>query len=313
MPAVSFLRYVGERVAFAVLSAYAVVTVLFLAVTAGAWFRVQERLALARYNGASEAAVDRLRARLVEERGLDAPLYDRYFDWLVDVTTLQWGDSLVYRQSIVSVLDGRVQTTLGYVLPGVALGVALGVGLGVFVALRRDGVLDWGARLGAYALLGVPSFMLVLYVSFFTSLTLRAGATDTWVVASLVVASAVLAGQLRFARTAALEQTGKAFVKTLRAKGATRLRLGRHVLRNASLQVISMSISDLLSVMVLTVYVVEEVLMIDGLATASLRGVRESDISLVIWTTLVIVVIGIVGNLLKDLLYGYLDPRVRID
>ena len=309
----SYLRYVAQRLAFAVLSVYAVVTVLFLAVTAGARIRVRERLALARYGGASEEAIEELRARLLVQRDLDSPLYERYADWLVDVTTLQWGDSIVYRQSIVGVLDGRVQTTLGYVLPGVALGVVLGVGLGVLVALRRDGVLDWTARLGAYALLGVPSFMLVLYVSLFGSLELRAGATDTWVVASLVVASAVLAGQLRFARTAALEQTGQAFVKTLRAKGATRLRLGRHVLRNASLQVVSMSISDLLSVMVLTVYVVEEVLTIEGLATASLLGVRESDVALVIWTTLVIAVIGIVGNLLKDLLYGYLDPRVRID
>ncbi len=309
----SYLRYVAERLIFALLSVYAIVTVLFFAVTAGAWFRIREQLAQARYNGLSGPAIDRLRARLVDQRGLDAPLYDRYADWMVDVTTLQWGDSLVYRQSIVGVLDGRVQTTLGYVLPGVALGVVLGVGLGVFVALRRDGVLDWSARVGAYALLGVPSFMLVLYAARFGSLQFRRSGTDTWAVASLVVAAAVLAGQLRFARTAALEQTGQAFVKTLRAKGATRLRLGRHVLRNASLQVVSMSISDLLFVLVLTVYVVEEVLPIDGLATASLRGVRESDVSLVIWTTLVIAVIGIVGNLLKDLLYGYLDPRVRLD
>ncbi|PSQ38424.1 hypothetical protein BRD13_06340 [Halobacteriales archaeon SW_5_70_135] len=65
--------------------------------------------------------------------------------------------------------------------------------------------------------------------------------------------------------------------------------------------------------MVLTVYVVEEVLPIDGLATASLRAVRESDIALVVWTTLVVVFVGIGANLLKDLLYGYLDPRVRTD
>jgi len=129
--------------------------------------------------------------------------------------------------------------------------------------------------------------------------------------AGLAVAAAVLAGQLRFARTAALEQTGRAFVKTLRAKGTDRLRLGRHVLRNASLQVLSLSISELLSVMVLTVYVVEEVLPIDGLATASLRAVRESDIALVVWTTLVVVFVGIGANLLKDLLYGYLDPRMQ--
>ncbi|ERG88091.1 MAG: hypothetical protein J07HX5_00233 [halophilic archaeon J07HX5] len=65
--------------------------------------------------------------------------------------------------------------------------------------------------------------------------------------------------------------------------------------------------------MVLTIYVVEEVLPIEGLATASLRAVRNSDVTLVIWTTLVVAVMGITANLLKDLLYGILDPRARAD
>ncbi|ERG88090.1 MAG: ABC-type dipeptide/oligopeptide/nickel transport system, permease component [halophilic archaeon J07HX5] len=228
---VSYFRYAFERVILAVLSVYAVVTVLFFAATGTAWFEIRERLAVAGFNNADQAATSALRDRLIAERGLDRPLYSRYADWLVDVATLQGGESLVYRASVVSVLDGRVQTTLGYVIPGIVLGVVLGVGLGVFVALRRDGVLDWTARLGAYAMLGVPSFMLVLYARFFDSLTLGAGDLDTWVVSSLVVASAVLAGQLRFARTAALEQTGRAFVTALRAKGASRIHLLRHVLR----------------------------------------------------------------------------------
>ncbi|PSQ60520.1 hypothetical protein BRD18_00785 [Halobacteriales archaeon SW_7_71_33] len=308
----SYLRYVAERLVFAVVSVYAVVTVMFLAVTATAWFRVEERLARAEFGGATEAELDRLRSRLAAERGLDRPPHERYLDWVVDVATLEWGDSLAYGEPVIAVLDGRVQTTLGYVLPGVGLATVLGVGLGVFVALDRDGLVDWGTRLGSYTLLAVPAFMFVLYAAEFSPLRLRPG-VESWLVGTGAVATAVLAGQLRFARTAALEQTGRAFVKALRAKGTDRLRLGRHVLRNASLQVLSLSISELLSVMVLTVYVVEEVLPIDGLATASLRAVRESDIALVVWTTLVVVFVGIGANLLKDLLYGYLDPRVRAD
>ncbi len=307
-----YIRYAIRRVVFAVLSVYATVTAVFLAVTLGAALEINQRLALARYQGTDSDEVERLEASLAARRNLDEPLYSRYLDWLIDVSTFQWGDSLIYDQSVISVLDGRVQTTLGYVVPGVVLGVGLGVGLGAFVAFRHDGVLDWSTRVGAYALLGVPSFMLVLYAELF-GIQFTSGSATTWLAATLAVAAAILAGQLRFARMAMLAQTGQAFMKVLRAKGASRWQLMQHVFRNASLQVVSISISDLLSVMVLTLFVVEEVLPIDGLAAASLRAALESDTALVIWTTLVVVFLGVAGNLLKDLLYGYLDPRIRAE
>lgn len=311
----SYLRYVGRRAAFAVASFYAVASLGFLLGNAMLNYVIDNRAARARYGGASAEEIARLRESFAATRGTTAPVYERYLDWLVGVTTLDWGYSFAYRAPVVDVLVPAVRTTLAYVLPGVALAVVLGVALGVFAALARDSAFDWGVRVGSYVLLGVPSFMVVFYVLLVApeSATRPDGLVTTKTVAAFTVGVGLLAGQLRFARVAALEQLGREFVRLVRAKGAGRRRLARHVLRNAALPITSLSLTELLAVFVLQIYVVESVLGIEGLASASLRAVRSADVALVIWTTMVIVVVGITGSFLTDVVYGALDPRIATD
>ncbi|MFB6140149.1 MAG: ABC transporter permease [Halosimplex sp.] len=310
----SYLRYVARRAGFAVLSTYLVVTVTFLVINSTVRLRMRQRTALAAFGGASEETLEKIRQGFIQARNLDTPVYVRYVDWLVDVTTFQWGYSFSYNRPVIAVLDGRVQATMAYVVPGALLAVLLGVLLGLFAALARDGAFDWVARLGSYTLLGVPVFAVVLYLRYLSSGRVGpAVPVSGYLLAVVAVAVSLLAGQVRFARAASLEQTGQAFVKMLRAKGANRLRLARHVLRNAAVPIVSLSLTELLAVLVLNIYIIESVVGIDGLAAASLRAIRDSDTPLVIWTTMVIVFIGITGNFLQDVLYGYLDPRVRAD
>ena len=138
--------------------------------------------------------------------------------------------------------------------------------------------------------------------------------------AAIVAGSSILAGQIRYARSESLEHLGRDFVKLLRAKGAGPRTVTRHVLRNAALPIVSLSITELLTVLVLNIYVIERVLDIDGLANVSLRavGVVEggsmtpvmADVPLLVWSIMVIVFIGITLSFLQDVLMGYLDPRI---
>ena len=324
----SYLRYVLRRAAFAIASVYAIVTIAFVLGTATIRSDIENALAFAEYQGASPTELARLERSLESTFGLDKPLLDSLLSWWIDVATFDWGYSSAFDEPIVAVLDERVLHTLEYVVPGVLLAVILGVLIGLYGALRRDGVVDWTARLIAYLLLGIPSFMVAIYVLKLTGTTI--GLPAGWVlvfvelddktIAALAVAAALLAGQLRFARAAGLEQTGEEFVKMLRAKGVGRIRLARHVLRNAALPIVSLSITELLTVLVLNIYVIERVLDIDGLANVSLRavGVVEggsmtpvmADVPLLVWSIMVIVFIGITLSFLQDVLMGYLDPRI---
>jgi peptide/nickel transport system permease protein len=305
---VSYLRYLARRTGFALLTVYTVVTAMFFLTTMTVWLRLQNSVAQMEYNGATAQEIERFRQSFIEGRGLDRPIYERLLDWYIDVPTLDWGESTAFGQPVIEVLDGRVPRTLEYVIPGVFFGVVLGVLVGLFAALTRDGFFDWTSRLASYVLLGIPAFMFVIYYGKFGDPIWGLGPK---LMAAVTVGVGLLAGQIRFSRASSLEQTGESFVKMLRAKGATRLRMARHVLRNAALPIVSLSLTELLAVLMLNIYVVEEVLRIDGLAQANLVAVRESDMSLVIWSAMVFVAIGIAGNFLQDVLYGYLDPRVK--
>lgn len=309
---VSYLRYVGRRAAFAVLSTYVVASLGFLLGNAMLEWVIGKRTAIARYGGASQEEVRKIEETFASLRGLDASLGERYVDWLVNVTTLEWGYSFAYRSDVSDVLAETVPTTLEYVVPGVLLAVVLGVLLGVFAALAKDTAGDWVVRLASYVLLGVPAFMVVLYIQLGApeGLIARDGLVNPKTIAAVTVAVGLLASQLRFARVAALEQLGRSFVTLLRAKGAGRRRLARHVLKNAALPIASTSISELLAVLALQIYVIEAVLGIHGLARASLDAIAAADVALVVWTTMVIVVIGIAATFLTDVVYGALDPRI---
>jgi len=315
----SYLRYVLRRAVFAVLSVYAVVTATFFLGYITIQDQIENVLARAQYGGMTERELNLLRENLNERYGLDQSFLERLVGWWVDVTTFDWGQSLSFREPIVAVLDGRVQTTLEYVIPGVVLAILLGVVLGLFAALAKDGVFDYSVRLLSYAVLGIPVFMLLFYMMYLEGWKIRLvggwvlvlAEVDSMTLATLAVALGLLAGQIRFARASALEQTGRSFVKMLRAKGAGRIRLARHVLRNAAIPIISLSITELLAVLVLNIYVIEEVLGIRGLAAVSLEAATQSDVPLLIWSTMVVVALGITASFLQDVLYGYLDPRVR--
>jgi len=320
---VTVLRYVARRFALAVFVVYAVVSLTFALVAFTPNTALGGRLGAAGYwDRVSEAEADAIQQTFVQARGLDTPLVERYVDWLVNIGSLQWGFSFTYEEPVWAVLTDTVPTTLAYVVPGVAVAVVAGVGLGLLAALARSAELDWAVRGGSYVLLGVPAFV---FVAFFARATGGqwqevAGpfshrywvetAVDPLVVASVTVAATLLAAQVRFARVSSLEQSGRTFVKLLHAKGASRLRVARHVLRNAALPIVTLSASELLGVLVLHIYVVEDVLRIDGLAGASLRAVRGRDVPLILGTTMVLVFVGVAGSFLQDVLYGYLDPQV---
>ncbi|MHB9287036.1 ABC transporter permease [Halobacteriales archaeon Cl-PHB] len=310
----TILRYVTRRLLWAVLTVYAAVTATYFLGRLTLRDEIRNQMALARRRGASPAEIEELKESLQGLYRLDDPVHEVLLDWYVDVATLQLGESASLYRPIADVLAGRILTTLEYVVPGVLLAVVLGVGLGLFAGLAENSRFDWSARLSSYLFLGVPVFMVLTYVTAVSGEPVGiAGLTlprlNRLTIAALAVALGLLAGVLRFARLATLQQLRQAYVKTLRAKGAGRRRLARHVLRNAALPLLTLSITELLAVLVLNIYVIEAFLGIEGLAGASILAATESDVPLLIWSTLVIVVLGIVLSFLQDVWYATLDPE----
>lgn len=279
-------RRLAGRVAFGVLAAYAVVTVVFV-------------LVVAADSGAQALSLDALVA------------------FLVDVTTLDWGTS--QGTPVTALVADALPKTLAYVLPGMAVAGTVSVAAGLYVAFNPRGVVDRVVSGSAYLAYGVPTFFVgALFVLFFTATDsfgreYTSGPVQQIVWPAGILAASLVAGQLRHVRAQSREYLDTERVKLVRAKGAGRLALARHVLRNAALPLVSLLFVDLLALVVLEIYVLESVFGIKGIGYLSFSAARNQDLALVLGTTMVFVFAGVAGSLTQDLAYEALDPRVGGD
>ncbi|MGH2402919.1 MAG: ABC transporter permease [bacterium] len=264
--------------------------------------------------GATREAIAETRAEL----GLDRPLHVQYGLFLANALRGDFGESLRYRQSAVSLFTERIPATLE--LAGAALLLALTIGLpiGIAAALRPQSTFDGLVR--GFALVGqaVPGFYLGLVAIIVFGAQLRilpTGGRGT--LAHLVLPAATLAAfqiavVARFARGSMLEVLGEDFVRTARAKGLQRSRVVmRHALRNALIPVvtiIALQVGTLLSGALVT----ETVFAWPGVGRLAVQAIYTRDFPVVQVTVMVTAVLFVVINLLTDLIYMLLDPRVRV-
>lgn len=326
----SFSAYVARRFVFSVFAALLVVSLTFGVVALTPDPNLEGEKAAMQRAGATDAEIEAFEREYREEHGLDGSLAERYSRWVVGIATLDWGEApSLEDKPVIDVLANRLPYTLAYVVPAFVITLSLGVIVGLFNALNRDSITDRSTRLAAYAAMGVPAFWLVNFldqwvgyswfaapsVVFRTSPIIR-GVWEfshplRYALPTFVLSLGLLAGLLQHARAESLEHVHAQFVKLLRAKGAGRLQTARHVLRNAAIPILSMSLSEVIAVLMLNIYLIEAVFTIPGLGTLSLYAIENRDMSLILGTTMVLVFVGILGNFLQDVLHGYLDPQVQ--
>jgi peptide/nickel transport system permease protein len=260
-----------------------------------------------------------------EARNYDEPVLDRYANWMVGYTTLNWGYSHSRGKPVIDVIVKRAPVTLTYLLPAILLALVGGLGIGLYAATHQGGLVDSIGTSMAYVGFGLPIFFLgealaAVAVSHFGLVLLSVDERyglwtvhniDAFVLPMIVMMVNLLAIQLRYARAESLEYVPADFVKTLRASGASMRDIARHILRNAAPPLVSLFFTEVLTVLFVSVYVVEVVFELPGLGLVAYQSISDRDIGLVLATTLIPVLIGIVGNLIQDIVYTVLDPRIK--
>lgn len=264
--------------------------------------------------GATKQAITETRAEL----GLDRPLHVQYALFLANALRGDFGESLRYRQSAITLFTERLPATLELAGAALLLALAIGLPIGVAAALRPQSLFDGLVR--GLALVGqaVPGFYLglVAIIVFGAQLhLLPTGGRGT--LAHLILPAATLAAfqiavVARFARGSMLEVLGEDFVRTAQAKGLQRSRVVvRHALRNALIPVVTivaLQVGTLLSGAVVT----ETVFAWPGVGRLAVQAIYTRDFPVVQVTVMITAVLFVVINLLTDLVYVLLDPRVRV-
>ncbi|MFC2032270.1 ABC transporter permease [Chloroflexota bacterium] len=276
--------------------------------------------------GEEEVRIDPQELFLLREQlGLNRPLYEQYFSWLSGVFRLDFGNSLWTGESIARMLSIRLPYTLTLLGLTVMVSVLIAIPIGVFSALNRDSWIDYGLRIFAISGLSIPSFwfaMLVLlivvgYFKWFPPIEYATIYKNPWVTIQQLFLPAMALGyraaaiSARMMRSTMLEIMGEDYIRTARAKGLLeRTVVYIHALRNAILPVISIFGMEVIFLFGGSV-IIENIFNIPGVGRLIVEAIQQRDIPLVQTVVMFMVIFVLVINLLVDLLYAWVDPRIR--
>lgn len=259
--------------------------------------------------------------------GLDAPLHVQYLRWLGDLVRGDLGVSLRTAEPVSRVIAQRLPITLELALLAACLSWLIAVPLGALAAVRRNGVLDFLAHLLGLVGLSVPNFWLATMLLLVTSLYLRWQPAGEWaspfqsplanlqhmVLPVLSLSAALIAVVMRMTRSSMLEVLGQEYIRAARSKGLGEARvLARHAFKNAAIPVVTVmgvQVGYLLGGAV----VIEVIYGLPGIGWMILNGIYQRDYPLVQGGVLFVAVAFVLLNLLVDVLYACLDPRIRYD
>lgn len=255
---------------------------------------------------------------LHRDLGLDKPLYLQYLEFWKETLLGQGGQSFRYEQPAIDLVWPFFLRTAEIVVPAVVISSVLGISLGMLAAVKYGTWVDRLILLLALIGQAVPVFFLSLLLALLFSVKLRwfpVSGTGTFRHYLLPVLSIVvfnLAVLIRLTRSAMLDVLGQDFIRTARAKGlAPSVVQFQHALRNASLEVVS-SIGIQLGTLLSGVVVIEAIFAWPGIGSLMYTAVLQRDFPLVMVGTLVICTVVILINILIDLSYALLDPRVQV-
>lgn len=304
------LVYILKRIGLAILTVWVVITVTFFvahAVPGGPF--VGEK-------AVSPAA----QAALEAKYGLDKPVVEQYWTYLKDVVTeFDFGPSLKLRgREVLDVItDGlKVSAKLGVIAAGIAL--ACGIVLGSVAALMRNNFIDKFIMVLTTAFVSMPSFIMgaLLLVLFVVELSLLPanGATSQGLILPIVtLALYPMAYITRLTRSSMLDVLGQDYIRTAKAKGVSRAKIiFGHALKNSLIPVITY-FGPMLAYIVTGSLVVEQIFAVPGIGRAFVNSIINRDYPLVMGTTIVLAVLIVVMNLVSDILYKVVDPRINLE
>ena len=272
-------------------------------------------------------ATPELRAQLAAKYGLDRPYIVQYLDWIGGVLRGDFGESIRTAEPILPQILTRFQVTAELTILAAVISWFVAIPLGILAAVKRNSMVDRLIRVFALLGVSVPGFALSIllilflslafghfsplgYVSFFED-PLRN--LQIMILPASILGISISGSVMRMTRSSVLEVLRQDFVRTVRAKGASeRVAVFKHVLRSALIPIVTlvgMQIGSLLGGAV----IVEQIFSLPGLGQMTLTGINQRDYPVVQGCVLFIAFVYVLVNVVTDLLYAYIDPRISYD
>jgi peptide/nickel transport system permease protein len=302
------LRFIASRLARAALTIAMVVTFAFIVLRLSG-----DPAQIIMGADAPPEAVDAFRTAW----GLDEPIWVQYFSYFWAILQGDLGRSMRDGRDAIVLVTERIPATLALTLPALAIKICLGIPAGIYAALHRNSLADRVVMIIAVAGFTVPSFVLGLLLVLLFAVQLGwlpSGGQESWRHGILPVITLGLGGAAvlaRFTRSAMLEVLGQPFIRTASAKGVPwRAVVIGHALPNAAIPTVTI-IGFMVGSLIAGAVVVESVFSWPGVGRLLVVAVANRDLAVVQCILLLVAITMVCANLIVDLLYGLLDPRLR--
>jgi ABC-type dipeptide/oligopeptide/nickel transport system permease component len=266
-----------------------------------------------------------LYASLRHQYGLDLPWWQQYFNYVGGLLHGDLGMSYRFQgRSVNDILANGIWVSISLGAMALCVSVLLGIPIGIVAALRQDKWVDRSSMILMLALFSIPTFVLipilrafnyfVLYNNHLPSLPPAGWGTPAHVVMPVLVLAAVTMGYLaRLTRSSMLETLRQDYIRTAQAKGLRPSRVvGVHALRNALLPIVTV-IGPSLAFLVTGSFVVESLFAIPGVGYLGVQAIAQRDYPVIMGTTVILAVAVVLMNLVTDILYTVLDPRIKAE
>ena len=265
-------------------------------------------------------------AALRELYGLDLPVYERYWNWLTTALSGDLGYSRLFGQPVLDVLIPALKNSVVLMGTAFVLAVCIAIPVGTFAASKPRSALDYGVNLFAFAGISIPSFCLALMLIIVFGVFLGwlpaggiaadgAGLLEQakyMVLPVATIATLSIGSYSRYTRSSMLEVLRQDYIRTARAKGASRSRVvWKHALRNAMIPVVTILALDF-GYLFSGALVTETIYSWPGMGKLIFDSVMGNDFNLALVALLFATALTLTGNLLADICYAFLDPRIVI-
>ena len=274
----------------------------------------------------SGALLDVDREAFERALGLDRPIYVQYGRWIADIFVRgTLGESLMHEFTIEERILGRLPVTLELGLLAILIGLVIALPVGIYSAVRRDRIGDYAGRSVAIIGLATPNFWLGIMVMVYPAIwwgwspPLRLvrfidnplGNLAMFLIPSLILGTAGAAAVMRMTRTMMLEVLRQDYIRTAWAKGLReRVVVVRHTIKNALIPVVTL-VGMQLPILVGGSVIIENIFNLPGLGRLMVLALEERDYPVVSGVNLVFGSVVLANNLFIDLVYAFLDPRIR--
>ncbi len=302
--------YILKRILLSVLTVWVVITITFFVMRAvpGGPFLGEKAI-----TPAAQAALE-------AKYGLDKPLFEQYTTYLADIITrFDFGPSLKNRgRDVIDVIGDGFKTSVPLGLSAACIALVTGIILGAVAALRRNKFIDKVIMVITTAFVSMPSFimgslLLIVFAVKFPILPANGAAEGGLVLPIITLTLYPMAYITRLTRSSMLDVLGQDYIRTARAKGVSPAKvIFKHALKN-SLIPVATYFGPMLAYIVTGSLVVEQIFAVPGIGRAFVSSITDRDYPMIMGTTIVLATLIVVMNLVSDILYKVIDPRINLE